>query len=120
MAVGALTRLIALVVALVLAGCGSHNSREMRTAVSSDAASKQRVAGWPDRWCGLPTGSSMADVRSTMGPPTSVFAGQDEWEGYGYSFTAFYDETDHVRQLDYSGLRLSSYQRAKLTCEDTR
>lgn len=119
------TILVVIAVAtLAVAGCGSGGSGDASptaTAGQEQGVTAARAATWPTEWCeSLHVGMNRTDAVEAMGEPVETFADQDQWQGFGYSFTAFYDETGTISQLDYDATGLTAAQHAKLTCEETR
>lgn len=80
----------------------------------------QDVKRWVKRWCKVKPGMTRRRTIKLMGRPSSSFAGQLSWEGFGYDLTAFFDERQRVRQLDINDIRMTKRQRARLRCADTR
>lgn len=75
---------------------------------------------WARVWCKVQPGWSRAHVRKVMGKPTVRLPDQDQWDGFGYHFTAFLDETGRVRQLDINESMLSAAQRRRVRCDTAR
>lgn len=115
-----LRALLILTAAVAIGACGGSPAPAVQRATPQepDAAA---VAEWPAKWCGdVHVGNARADVVATMGTPTESYADQDQWDGFGYHFTAFYDETGTVSQLDINTIQMSDSQKAKVTCDETR
>lgn len=75
---------------------------------------------WVRAWCKAQPGWSRAHVRKVMGSPTLGLAEQDQWDSFGYHFTAFMDEDGRARQLQFNASMLSSSQRKRLRCDAVR
>jgi hypothetical protein len=123
--------IFALLATFVVGGCSSQSPEEKAAedaaealgelfgAISGstqDTVHKETVKGWPDKFCSLKTNMGKDEVRSIMGEPTQIFAdsnaNQDQWEGYDYSLTVFYDIDDMAMQLQSN--------RDNVPCESTR
>lgn len=104
---------------LALASCGGAGPAvRQATPTGPDAAT---VSQWPAKWCGdVHAGQDRADIVATMGTPTETYADQDQWDGFGYHFTAFYDENGTARQLDVNDIAMSAAQKAKIACDASR
>lgn len=99
--------IVLVMVTIVLAGCGAQEQASGPTA--------QDAQRWAANWCGITMRSTRADMVIAMGPPTAVSDGVSTWEGLGYQFHAFFDETGTVTQLDVNETAMSDEQRARIT-----
>ena len=70
-----------------------------------------------------------AEALGIMGEPTeeytpenmpSGFEPQMIWDAYEFHFTAFFDSSDRVSQLDVNDLDLSPQQKSEIECPFTR
>lgn len=96
--------------------CGSDDP-PTTTAVRPAAQDTQR---WVKNWCIIQPGDPRAFARVLMGKPTGDYTEQDQWEAFGYSFTAFYDERDRATQLQLSAVRMTKRQRRAIHCNEVR
>jgi hypothetical protein len=86
---------------------------------------KAEVQQWPAKWCTLQIGMTRAQVKSVMGTPTGEFGPdtstpQASWSAYDYQFNAFFDITDHVKQLDINDYSMTASEKAQLGCATER
>ena len=97
--------------------------------ISEDASAKEAAADtdrWLANWCNVSPGMTVKEADALMGNHTGEFLGDDqpnpqvEWSAGGFSFTAFLDTNEKIRQLDTNETNLGAEDKAKLKCESTR
>jgi hypothetical protein len=107
------------------AGAGPDPGSGEASGLPSSAVAK----AWPDKFCQAKIGMTRAQMRTLMGEPTQEFIADNTpagfqpqmvWEAYEFHFTAFFDSSDKVRQLDINDIDLSAQQKAALRCDTTR
>lgn len=115
-----LAALAAVAASVTMAACGSPATVDRGSTTAPAVLTARDAQRWAKQWCTVQPGDRQAFVRVLMGTPTASYAGQDQWEGFGYSFTAFYDERGRVTQLQLSDVRMTGRQRRAIRCNEVR
>ena len=132
-------KLIAITLAVCLAGLGIYEVSRTKNPNSAEAAAKALkaaglftittdklppralVASWPAKWCQAAPGVTSKDALiALMGKPTDEAGDSLSWDGYEYQFNAFIGVDGGIHQMDINDIQLSPSERAALPCDTTR
>ncbi len=124
-----LLALIALVLALLVAGAGCGDDGGELSNPAGGAVTPAIAKKWPEAWCAIQPGATREEVQRLMGPPSEEYTAESSpsgfepkmiWSAYEYHFTAFFDREGRARALHINDSVLSAEQKEDLRCDKAR